>query len=162
MRRDGDRDLGLAGWIAFELYRVALADGLARRGFTDLRDSDWNLLRFLDHRGSATVTEIARLFGVTKQAASQHVASFVDRGYGTKATSEHDARARAVALTARGRTARDAAVEVADEIEAELDAELGPDALRQWRKVTDALVTLHLDDAPEMVRVAAEMTSSGR
>jgi DNA-binding MarR family transcriptional regulator len=160
MRRDGERDLGLAGWLAFHLYRVALAEGLARRGFTDLRDNDWTLLRFLDHRGAATVTEIARLFGVTKQAASQHVASLVERGYGTKTAAEHDARVRAVTLTARGTAARTAAVDVADEIEAELDELLGPAVLRQWRKVTDALIALHLDDAPEMVRVAAEMSSA--
>jgi DNA-binding MarR family transcriptional regulator len=160
MRRDGERDLGLAGWIAFQLYRVALTEGLGRRGFTDLRDTDWTLLRFLHHHGAATVTEIAHLFGVTKQAASQQVASFVERGYGTKTPSEHDARVRAVALSVRGNAAWRAAVDVADEVEADLDDHVGPAALRQWRKVTDALIALHLDGAPEMVRVATEMSSA--
>src|SRR4051812_37626905 len=117
---DVDRDIGMVGWLGFQLYRVALADGLRRRGFTDLREADWTLLRYLHHRDGATVTEIARLFGYTKQAASQHVASFVDRGYGTRTRSATDARARVVDLTPRGRAARRAAISVADEIEAEL------------------------------------------
>jgi DNA-binding MarR family transcriptional regulator len=149
----------LAGWLGFQLYRVALADGLAARGFTDLREADANLLRYLHHHGPAAVTEIARLFGVTKQAASQQVASFVGRGYGTRVRSDVDARVRAVALTERGRAAHDAAIEVADAIEAELVGTVGAAAMASWRRVTDALVALHLDDAPEMVRVAAEMES---
>jgi hypothetical protein len=48
---------------------VALVRGLRQRGFSDLRDWDGNLLRYPQDR-SATVMEVARLFGVTKQAAS--------------------------------------------------------------------------------------------
>jgi DNA-binding MarR family transcriptional regulator len=155
-----ERDIGMAGWLAFQLYRVALAEGLRTRGFTDLRDADWNLLRYLQHRGGATVTEIARLFGVTKQAASQHVASFVDRGYGTRSRSADDARVRAVELTDRGRAAHSAAIDIAGEIEAELVGQLGPETMQHWRAVTDALVRAYADDAPEMVRVAVEMSSA--
>jgi DNA-binding MarR family transcriptional regulator len=127
-------------------------------GFTDLRDADWNLLRYLHHRGGAPVTEIARLFGVTKQAASQHVASFVERGYGTRTRPDGDGRVRVVMLTDKGRAARRAAIEVADQIEAELVQRLGRDVLLAWRSVT--LIELHLGQAPEMVRVAAEMPSA--
>jgi DNA-binding MarR family transcriptional regulator len=156
----GDRDLGMAGWLGFQMYRIALGRGLADRGFTDLRDADWNLLRYLHHRGGAPVTEIARLFGVTKQAASQHVASFVERGYGTRTRPDGDGRIRVVTLTDKGRAARAAAIDVADQIEAELAQRLGPDVLLAWRSVTNTLIELHLDQAPEMVRVAAQMSSA--
>src|SRR5262245_4699140 len=101
-----ERDIGMAGWLAFHLYRVALGERLRARGFTDLRDTDWSLLRYLHHRGGATVTEIARMFGFSKQAASQHVASFVERGYGARTRSATDARVRSVELSPRGRAAR--------------------------------------------------------
>ena len=52
----------MTGWLAFQLYRVALGDGMQARGFADLRESDLTLLRYL-HGRHATVTEIARLFG---------------------------------------------------------------------------------------------------
>jgi DNA-binding MarR family transcriptional regulator len=150
----------MAGWLGFQLYRVALAQGLAERGFTDLRDTDWALLRYLHHRGGAPVTEIARLFEVTKQAASQHAASLVRRGYGTQARPGDDGRVRLIELTDKGRAARRAAIEIADGIEAELAQRLGRDTLDAWRRVTDALIELHLAEAPAMVRTAAEMSSS--
>jgi hypothetical protein len=63
-------------------------------------------------------------------------------------------------LTDKGRAARRAAIDVADQIEAELVQRLGPDVLLAWRSVTDTLIELHLDQAPEMVRAAAEMSSA--
>ena len=65
-----------------------------------------------------------------------------------------------VELTGRGRAARRAAVEIADRIEAELVERLGRDALDAWRSVTDALIEIDLQ-APDTVRVAAEMSSAG-
>jgi DNA-binding MarR family transcriptional regulator len=151
----------MAGWLGFQLYRVALAEGLAARGFTDLREADWSLLRYLHHHGGASVNEIAHLHGVTKQAASQQVASLVKRGYAASEPAEHDARIRRVTLTDKGDVARRAAIDVADQIEAELTERAGPQALRGWRKVTDAMIDAYLDDAPEVVREAAQMSSTG-
>jgi hypothetical protein len=67
-----------------------------------------------------------------------------------------------VELTGRGRAARRAAaVEIAGRIEAELVERLGRDALDAWRSVTDALIEIDLHEAPDTVRVAAEMSSAG-
>ena len=49
---------------------------------------------------------------------------------------------------------------IADHIEAELVERLGRDTLDAWRRVTDALIEIHLDEAPDAVRVAAEMSSA--
>jgi DNA-binding MarR family transcriptional regulator len=154
-----ERDIGMVGWLGFQLYRVALGKGLAQRGFSDLRDWDGNLLRYLQGR-SATVMEVARLFGVTKQAASQQIASFVERGYGVRVAADGDARVRAVALSERGRAARRAAIEIAGEVEAQLVARLGSRAVASWRKVNQTLAELYLTDAAELVRVAAELSSA--
>ena len=150
----------MAGWLGFQLYRVALARELRERGFTDLRDADWALVRYLHHSGGASVTEIARHYEITKQAASQHVASFVRRGNGTRTRPGDDGRIRMVELTDKGRAARRAAIEIADGIEAELARRLGRDTLDSWRRVTNALIEIYLHEAPEMVRMAAEMSSA--
>jgi DNA-binding MarR family transcriptional regulator len=94
---------------------------------------------------------------VETQAAT---ASFVSRGYGTRTRPGDDGRVRLVELTDRGRAARRAAIEIADHIEAELVEKLGRETLDAWRRVTDALIEIHLYEAPEMVRVAAEMSSA--
>jgi DNA-binding MarR family transcriptional regulator len=153
-----ERDIGMVGWLGFQLYRVALVTGLRQRGFSDLRDWDGNLLRYLQDR-SATVMEVARLFGVTKQAASQQITSFVDRGYGVRVAVDSDARVRAVALSDRGRAARRASIEIAGEVESQLVARLGARAVASWRKVAEALAELYLPDAPELVRIAAGLSS---
>jgi hypothetical protein len=39
-------------------------------------------------------------------------------------------------------------------------ASLGPEAVRAWRRVTDSLIETYLDRAPEVVRVAAGLSSA--
>lgn len=159
VRRDDERDLGLEFWLAFGAYRASLVRGLAERGFGDLRETDATLLRYLDHSGGATVTELARLLGVTKQAASQHVRSFVAQGYGVSEPSPDDRRERVVRLTARGRAARAAAIDFADSVEAELVAAVGPAAVRGLRRTLAHVVDSRLADAPEAVRIGVTMAS---
>ena len=67
---------------------------------------------------------------------------------------------RVVVLTTKGRKARRAAITAANDIEADLVARLGPDALSAWRSVNDALAEMYLQQAPEMARVAAQMSSA--
>ena len=152
-------DLGLEGWIAFELYRTALRDGLGSRGFTDLREADGPILRYLHHVGTATVGELAEAFGVTKQAASQAVASLVDRGYALRAVDDEDRRSRTVSLSERGEAAHAAALAVAQREEERLVRTAGADAMAGWRAVNRAMREAWLDRAPARVRIAAEMSS---
>ena len=156
----GVRDMGLDGWIAFELYRTASRDGLGARGFADLREADGTILRYLHHAGRATVGELAEAFGVTKQAASQAVASLVDRGYVLRAVDDEDRRSRAITLDDRGEAAHAAALAVADEEEARLVRMVGADAVAGWRAVNQAMLDTWLDRAPARVRIAAEMSSA--
>jgi DNA-binding MarR family transcriptional regulator len=154
-------DLGLEGWIAFELYRTALRDGLRAGGFTDLREADGPILRYLHHAGSSTVGELAEAFGVSKQAASQAVASLVERGYGERTPDAEDRRSRVVSLNERGEAAHAAAVDVAEREEARLVEIVGTDALAGWRSVNRAMRDAWLDRAPDRVRIAVAM-SEGR
>ena len=73
-------------------------------------------------RGDATVVDVAEHLGVTKQSASQLVDQLVQRGYVTREPHPHDARARLLALTARGVACTRAADRAASE------------AMTQWRR----------------------------
>lgn len=159
VRRPDERDIGLEFWLAFGAYRAALVRGLAARGFDDLRETDATLLRYLAHRDGATVTELARLLEVSKQAASQHVRSFVGRGYGVLERSESDGREKVVRLTARGRRARSAAIAFADTVERDLVEAVGPTAVRGFRRTMAHLLAAQLAGASEAVRVGVEMDS---
>ncbi|MEU2715169.1 MarR family transcriptional regulator [Streptomyces sp. NPDC007205] len=76
-------------------------DGVAARGFTDLRPAHGFAFARLAPDG-ATVTDLATHLGVTKQAASQLVDEIVRKGYAERRPHPEDARARLIVLTERG------------------------------------------------------------
>ena len=151
------RDIGLLGALAYEAYADGLRRYLAEHGHPDVRAVDTQLFRLLDARGGATVTEIARARGVSKQAASQHIAQFVARGYGEQRPSPGDARERIVTLTERARAARRTGIEYADRIAAQLTAELGAETVDAGRRVLERVIAMHLDEASEFVRAGARI-----
>ena len=153
------RDLGLAFWLAYQTYQLELGRGLAQAGYPDLRAADAALLRYLHDRDGATVTELARLLDVSKQAASQQVASFVQRGYGVREPSPDDGREKLIRLTERGRGARAAAIDFADEIEGEMQTALGAEAVAGMRAVIDHLVETRLDRANDLIRASVVLSS---
>ena len=75
---------------------------LASAGHDDVRPVFGYVLLALRDR-PATGAEIAALLGVTKQAASQLVDSMERGGYVARRAHPDDARAKAIAITARGR-----------------------------------------------------------
>ena len=82
-----------------------LVDGiqtaLAAAGFDDVRPTHgFAFVRI--SAGDATVGDVAQHLGVTKQAASQLVDELARKGYVTRQPHPDDARARLLALTARG------------------------------------------------------------
>ncbi len=158
-REPGTRDLGLAFWLAYQTYQLELGRGLEAAGYPDLRAADASLLRYLHDRDGATVTELTGLLDISKQAVSQQVASFVQRGYGMRAASPDDGREKLIRLTERGRGARAAAIGFADEIEAELQAALGADAVAGMRAVIDHLVATRLDQASDLIRASVALSS---
>ena len=85
-------------------YRL-MVDGLHSRlpaaGFTDVRPAYGFVL--LATRGSGTTTvELARLLGVTKQAASKLIGSMEAAGYVRRSTDATDGRIRNIELAERG------------------------------------------------------------
>jgi DNA-binding MarR family transcriptional regulator len=101
-----------------------IQEGLARRGFSDVRPAHgFAFVRISD--GDATTADVAEHLGITKQATGQLVDYLVDHGYVIRRPDERDARARLLLLTERGRActvaAESAATETVDGWRSQLD-----------------------------------------
>ena len=115
-----------------------IQDGLARRGFTDIRPAHgFAFVRI--SVGGARTADVAEHLGITKQAAAQLVGYLVAHGYVTRQPDASDARAQLLALTERGwactAAAEAAAAETVDQWKSELD-------VRDFDRFQDALKTI--------------------
>jgi DNA-binding MarR family transcriptional regulator len=137
-----DVDISLAslfaGWaMADEIQRRLAADGLA-----DLRFADGFVFQHLVE-GPVTIGALAERLGVTQQAASKSVADLERRGYVERTADPDDARARLVALTARGDAAIAGGRRHRAALAGELAERLGPRRAEAARRllldVVDAL-----------------------
>jgi DNA-binding MarR family transcriptional regulator len=95
-----------------------------------------------------TINRLAELLDVTKQAASQLADETEAAGFVERFTDPTDRRRRRLRLTAPGEQVRSVALARSAALEAELAAEVGPDALAACRRTLIALITRNgaLDD----------------
>jgi len=120
----------VAGWaMADEIQQRLAADGLA-----DLRFADGFVVQHLVE-GPVTIGALAERLGVTQQAASKSVADLERRGYVERTADPDDARARLVALTARGDAAIDGARRHRAALTSELAERLGPRRAESARRL---------------------------
>ena len=88
--------------MAYRQLIDRLHERLAAEGYTDVRPTfGYVLLALRDE--PTTGADIALLLGVTKQAASKLVDAMEQGGYVRRQTHGDDARAKEIAITARGR-----------------------------------------------------------
>ena len=138
----GDPSTPLARLFALA-YRQLIDDmheRLAERGWSDVRRSYGFVLLALRERG-ATVTELAGLLGVSKQATSKLLDAMVAGGYLRRAGGAADARVKVVALAPRGHRLLAAVEEIYAELEQRWAAVIGADAVGAIR--TGLLAVLH-------------------
>jgi len=110
-----------------------LHDRLHARGWTDVRPAfGFVLLAARDQPTS--VTELAELMGMTKQAASKLVDAMVSGGYVQRGTDSYDGRQRPVTLTGRGEDLLSAVEEVYAELEEGWAKMIGPSHLDRMRR----------------------------
>jgi len=79
-----------------------LTSWLAREGLTDVRATDWPILRLIAP-GASALKDLVVPLGISQQAVGKSVASLVERGYVQRERSDEDRRVKRVTLTARGR-----------------------------------------------------------
>jgi DNA-binding MarR family transcriptional regulator len=89
-------------------------EGLARRGFTDVRPAHgFAFVRI--SAGDARTADVAEHLGVTKQAAAELVSQLIALGYVTRQPDPSDGRAQLLLLTSRGWACTQAAEAAAGE-----------------------------------------------
>jgi DNA-binding MarR family transcriptional regulator len=98
---------------------------LAAAGYPDVRPIH-NLVLGQLGGGGARITAMAARLGMTKQAVTLMVDHLEGRGYVTRVADPDDGRAKLVELTAKGREAAATSWRVAEAIEREWAARLGP------------------------------------
>lgn len=104
MKREPASPLPLARLLAMAYRQMIdrLHERLAGEGYTDVRPAFGYVLLAV-REAPTTGADIALLLGVTKQAASKLIDAMEQGGYVRRQTHDDDARAKEIAITARGR-----------------------------------------------------------
>jgi DNA-binding MarR family transcriptional regulator len=119
--------------IGYRLLIDRLHDRLRGLGWTDVRPAfGFVLLAARDQPTS--VTGLASLMGITKQAASKLVEAMVTSGYVQRETGAPDARQRPVHLTPRGGELLRAVEQIYAELEQEWAQQIGAPGLQRMRR----------------------------
>jgi DNA-binding MarR family transcriptional regulator len=125
-----------------------LGDAVTRSGVDDMRPSFGYVIRALAEK-ERTLTELADVLAVTKQAAIKIVDEMEERGYLERWPDPDDRRAKVIRLTAKAAGVRRAALAASRRMEAELRRDLGDREVDAMRRGLLRLVERHgrLDDA---------------
>jgi DNA-binding MarR family transcriptional regulator len=143
-----ESDLAILVVGAARVVSDRLGDAVARSGIEDMRPPFGYVIRALADR-DRTLTELAALLGVSKQAAIKVVDEMQARGFLTRDTHPDDRRLKLLQLTAKGRKVRRVALDGSHKIEKDLRAEIGDAAMNELRRGLEQLLAQHdaLDDA---------------
>ncbi|WP_133799971.1 MarR family winged helix-turn-helix transcriptional regulator [Kribbella caucasensis] len=143
----------LAG--AFRQLIDELHRRLAEQGHPDLRPAYGFALQAIGPDG-ATMSEIGRRLGVSKQAATKTVGKLAELGYVDRAPDSADARAVHVTITPRGRDSLRRSAEIFESLRREWVRELGADRVRALEDdlatMTDLAGGVPLHDLPGWLR----------
>ena len=128
----------------------ALLDDLADAGFAkfhprlneaghpSIRQGHGCVFRFIGEEGSR-LTDLAETSGLTKQAVGEVVADLENLGYVERAPDPDDGRAKLIRLTQRGGEAREAAVEIFNQIEREWGERYGAERVAALRELLEEM-----------------------
>ncbi len=101
-------------------------------GHRDLRRAHARLMVFLGWQGSR-ITELAKAMDVTKNAVGQLVTELEDLGYVERMPDPVDGRAKIVRYTDEGQALIADAAAIAEQLDAEIEAIIGPRRLAALR-----------------------------
>lgn len=109
-----------------------------------LRPSQLRVLDMVPERG-VTVSDLADLVGMTKQAIGQFVAPLVEGGYLTVEVHREDRRVRVVRRTDRGEGACHLLARILDDLESRWASRIGAAKYQEFRAMLDELADLRTE-----------------
>jgi DNA-binding MarR family transcriptional regulator len=131
-------NVGLLMQIAFRAMEQRVLRALAESGFGDISVAQARIVAQIDAAGTR-LTELAERAQITKQTTSFLIDQVERAGYVKRVPDPSDRRARLVQLTDRGRRVTDFANSIADRVQREWSAHLGPEAMRNLRQALNRL-----------------------
>lgn len=141
-------DLAILLTGAARIVADRLGEAVEHAGVADMRTAFGFVIRALadDER---TLTELADLLGVTKQAAIKVVDQMEALGYVERRPDPSDRRAKRLRLAPKAHDVRRVAMAASRRLERDLRADLGDDDVDAMRRVLIRLLERHdaLDDA---------------
>jgi DNA-binding MarR family transcriptional regulator len=132
-------DLAILLTGAARVVSDRLGSAVVRSGVDDMRSSFGFVIRALAER-DRTLTELAELLGVTKQAAIKVVDEMQARGYVERTADPDDRRAKVIGLTPKATKVRRAALSESRRLEAELREDLSARDVAAMRRVLSRLL----------------------
>jgi DNA-binding MarR family transcriptional regulator len=137
-----DPDLAVLVTGAARIVADRLVAAVEHAGVLDMRASFGFVIRALAAR-DLTLTELAELLAVTKQAAIKVVDQMEERGYLERCANPADRRAKVLRLTPKAEKVRRAAMSASRRIENELREDLGAEAVAAMRHALLRLLERH-------------------
>ncbi|MCV7196447.1 transcriptional regulator [Mycobacterium angelicum] len=122
-------DLGTAMRVAWWSYVRRVDDEMEAAGFPDRSYSILYVFVLYAQPAPITISEIGRLFGISRQAASKVVAELRDRGYVQTTTSTTDQREKVVELTQKANDFMTARLRTAGALDRAIRKRIGDDGL---------------------------------
>lgn len=116
-------------WFSDELL-----ERLAAAGVDNITPAHTNVLAYLDQGMSLSIAELARRAGVTRQTMHRAVTQLVDEGLLTSTPGPGFPRSTSIELTTAGRQRRDTASGILRDLEQDLAARLGTEAMAELRQ----------------------------
>ncbi len=114
---------------------------MAEAGFDDRRFPDGRVLRICSAPGGATISEIGRQIGITRQGAGKVVGDLRDRGYVAVRASPTSGREKTVTVTPRAVEYLSAQRRAARLIEGQVHADLGDGGFAILNRLLETLGT---------------------
>jgi len=126
---------------ATRTLNAIVLDGLAKRGYDNIRLTHSSLLANIDLAGSS-MSEVAERADMSKQALGTLADELEAMGYVTRRIDKSDARVRLLVFTERGRRLMIDILEIVADIEGRYAANLGEQTISALRTGLAALVGL--------------------
>ena len=129
-----------------DFIRAAMRQALHARGYDDITEAHFQVLRWPGPRGQRPV-ELAAEAGMSKQAMNYLLGQLEQLGYVTRAIDPDDVRSRRVYATERGTSTISAIRHAITEVERDWEARLGAEDWHELKRILNRLHELIAEDA---------------